>query len=114
MHKSSSTIGTRLRKLREAHGLSCDAVAKAVGVSPSTYRDWEYGRSIQGEPYIRLAAIFNVGIVTLLTGSESKDVQIIHQIDRIQEQLDQLRKSVIDVLEYDLRAEAAANGKSRE
>jgi DNA-binding transcriptional regulator YiaG len=39
-------IGERLREFRKASGLSVTKVASHVGVSESTYRDWEHGRAI--------------------------------------------------------------------
>lgn len=64
------TLGSRLKELREKRNLTVSHVAKAVAVSPSTYRDWEYGRVIKGEPYIKLAEIFEVSLTYLMTGKK--------------------------------------------
>lgn len=62
------TIGSRIQRLRLANDLSVSALARKVGVSPSTLRDWEYGRSIKGEPYLALAANLGVSVHYLLSG----------------------------------------------
>ncbi len=67
-----NTLADRLKKYREAKKMSVSEVAKRVGVSQSTYREWEYGRKIKGEPYLRLAETLGVSLNTLLTGEESK------------------------------------------
>ena len=41
----AETFGTRLRRAREAGGLSQEQVATLAGVSLSTVRNWETGRS---------------------------------------------------------------------
>ena len=61
-------FGKRLKVLRDKRKLSVSVIAEAVGVSPSTYREWEYGRSIKGEPYVTLAEILEVSLTELLTG----------------------------------------------
>lgn len=45
-------FGTRLKRLRSQAGLTAEQVAKKLKFATSTYREWEYGRAIQGEPYI--------------------------------------------------------------
>lgn len=44
--------------------------ALALSVSPSTYREWEYGRAIRGEPYAKIAQIFHVTLSELLLGEK--------------------------------------------
>lgn len=50
----------RLKKFRLRAELSQAEVARRVGVSDSTYRAWEYGSTILGEPYPRIAKAFNI------------------------------------------------------
>lgn len=61
-------IASRLRELRDQRRLSVKDVAQSLGVAESTYRDWEYGRQIKGEPYAKLAQFYNVSLKWLLTG----------------------------------------------
>lgn len=78
------TIGKRLRKFREARGLSVTKVAAFVGVSESTYRDWEQGRAIQGEPYPKLAEVFAVGLTELVVGERSDRDWIFGELEQLE------------------------------
>lgn len=59
------SFGQRLKKLRLRAAFSQKQVAERAGVSASTYRDWEYGKKIKGEPYADLASALNVSITEL-------------------------------------------------
>ncbi len=76
------TLGERLRKLREQRGFSISEISKSISVSPSTYRDWEYGREIKGEPYVRIADYFNVSLNYLLTGRELDIENSLQEVER--------------------------------
>lgn len=67
-----------LKKLRENRKLSIRQTAKLVGVPESTYRDWEYGNAIQGEPYPQIAKAFGITLNELfgVTDDESVDAQL--------------------------------------
>jgi hypothetical protein len=42
-----------------------------IGVPLSTYKEWEYGRRVQGEhAYVRLAEALRLNLRTLLTGEK--------------------------------------------
>ena len=72
--KAPEAFSERLKRLRLHNALSIRDVASALGVSPSTYRAWEYGVQIKGEPYVALAKVFQVGLLELLTG-ESPEIE---------------------------------------
>ncbi|MES2769314.1 MAG: helix-turn-helix transcriptional regulator [Bdellovibrionota bacterium] len=77
------TMGKRLNRLRIKRGLSLKQVAEQLNISASTYRDWEYGKAIQGEPYMDLAKVLNIGIVELMTGSRSQNQDLIRAIQSL-------------------------------
>lgn len=77
------SLGERLRTLRTEKKLSISEVARHVGVSVSTYRDWEYGREIKGEPYLKLATLLNVNLTYLLTGKDSEVFKELEEIESI-------------------------------
>ncbi len=68
------SLGKRLQTFRYLKGLSTREVARQVGVSVSTYRDWENGRSIKGEPYSELARVLGVHVLEVLEGRKPGDV----------------------------------------
>jgi transcriptional regulator with XRE-family HTH domain len=66
----------RLRRLRMQNDLSVKQVANELSIAPSTYREWENGRSIRGEPYVQLAQVFNIEVSELMTGVKSQSLDI--------------------------------------
>jgi transcriptional regulator with XRE-family HTH domain len=65
----------RIKKLREEKKLKVAQVAKSIGVSVSTYRDWEYGREIKGESaYVNLARFYGVSLSYIIQGKEETEV----------------------------------------
>lgn len=80
-------MANRLRSLRLARNLNINEVARAVGVVPSTYRAWELGAEIKGEPYLRLAELFEISLYELLTGQTDSRAAKISEIQRILNEL---------------------------
>lgn len=75
-------FSSRLKELREKRKLRISDIASRLGVSVSTYREWEYGREIKGEPYEKLAEIFDVSISYLMTGKDlSDEILILNEIE---------------------------------
>jgi transcriptional regulator with XRE-family HTH domain len=68
-------MAKRLRRFRTQGGqkMTLNEVAKRVGVPVTTYRDWEYGREIKGEPYLRLSEAFGVSLTELLGGDLTQE-----------------------------------------
>lgn len=75
------TFGKRLHSLRKLKKISVAEISKHVGVSQSTYREWEYGRAIMGEPYILLSEALGVSLVQLMTGEKPVIEQEIEDIE---------------------------------
>lgn len=68
------TFGQRITKLRMQRNLTQREVAEALRIPLSTYKEWEYGRRIQGEgKYVGLSEVFEVSLRTLLTGEPQAD-----------------------------------------
>lgn len=88
------TIHQRMMRLRCAQGLTVKQVAQCAQVPVSTYREWEYGRQIKGEPYIKIAAALNVSVYTLLTGEESPLNEALDKIEEIQKLCRILQKNL--------------------
>lgn len=75
------SLGKRLHRLRSIKNFSQSDVARIIGVSPSTYREWELGREIKGEPYEKLASAFEVSLSELLTGKSSEVEEYLVRIE---------------------------------
>ncbi len=88
-------IGQRMKKRRVELKLLPKDVALRTGVSVSTYREWENGRKISGEPYVKLASALSMNINDLL-GIENTNVQNFAQnLDLLEEQVKIIRSSFI-------------------
>lgn len=69
-------------------------IALIVGVSESTYRDWENGRKIQGEPYEKLADALDMNILELLSVSRKEVSYITKELVEIEKHVKNIRKFV--------------------
>ena len=85
-------IGMRMQRLRVQQDLSVKEVALKAGVPLSTYRDWENGREIKGEPYVKIAEALNVSLYTLMTGESANPSTIYGELDKIEQACRALRK----------------------
>ena len=83
-------ISDVLSKRRKELGRKPSEIAKKIGVSESTYREWENGRRIQGEPYKRISEALEINILTLL---EVESVE--HSF--MQKELKKIEKSVRNI-----------------
>jgi transcriptional regulator with XRE-family HTH domain len=92
------TFHLRLRKLRKDKGLTIKSIAQKIGVPETTYREWEYGRSIRGQPYIILAEVLGVSLHELLGGTESKRTEVIEKFQSIKNAISEFEKVLISLL----------------
>ncbi|MBL7546237.1 MAG: helix-turn-helix transcriptional regulator [Bdellovibrionaceae bacterium] len=96
------TFAKRITKRRKILGLTQKQVSEALGIPLSTYKEWEYGRKIQGESiYVKLSEIFVMDLRTLLTG-ENYEVANTGNIHDGLRQLDEIRKLLLSLLPADL------------
>lgn len=83
----------RLKALREKRGITPKEMAENLGVSLSTYRDWEYGRKILGEPYQKIAEALDIGLNELF-GNEIKSYgEVKNAIDEVRITLNKLERT---------------------
>lgn len=71
----------RLKKYRLTANLTQREAAKKINVPESTYRDWEYGNAIQGEPYPKIAKAFGITLNELFGVSDDESIE--SQLDKI-------------------------------
>ncbi len=98
MRDRNESFHARLCRLRENRGLTQKKVARIVGVPESTYRNWEYGGAIRGQPYVRLAQALEVGLSELLVGSLPRQASLLQIMNEIEVQIRKLRTELIPFL----------------
>lgn len=86
------TLAKRLVRLRKERELSVSAVAQKIGVSTSTYREWEYGRKIRGEPYAQLAQVFDISLSELLLGKNASVGKVVKKLELTERILREVRQ----------------------
>ena len=91
LKKKSLELGLRMRRFRVKQGLSAEEVARRIGVSPSTYRDWESGRPIKGEHYPLICTVLKCGLSELLGTSQTKEIAISEELRKVEESLSVIR-----------------------
>lgn len=81
---SQSTLGQRIRVLRQYAGMTQADLAKAVGLSRSAIAHWETDRDGRVREYLpRLAELFGVPMEVFLTGMASVDARVELTVDEI-------------------------------
>ena len=88
-------ISEKMKKRRITLNLKVKEVAQRIGVAESTYRDWENGRKIQGEPYRLIADALEVSLMELLGIETIKFNQLMFEINELERHVKNIRKIVI-------------------
>lgn len=88
-------MGKRLKRLRMEKKLSIKEVCEKIEVPQSTYREWEYGREIKGEPYVKIAHAFEVSLIELLTGEKPNPQKVFKILEMLEENLRDLRTTIL-------------------
>jgi transcriptional regulator with XRE-family HTH domain len=83
-------MGQRLKQYRTSKGFTAVKVARKLGIAISTYRRWEEGAMISGEPYVKLANIFGVSLHELF-GLETSRKAILDDISEIERLLERIK-----------------------
>jgi transcriptional regulator with XRE-family HTH domain len=88
-------IGKKLEKFRKNKNMTLKEMAKRINVPVSTYRDWEYGREIKGEPYSKIAEILKISLNELFGIEPTKSSEeIIKKLKIIKQQVELIEKNV--------------------
>ncbi len=89
MKTRHSSLPSHLRSLRLAKGWSMKTAAAKIGVPVSTYRDWEYGNSIRGEHYKRIAEVFGISLEELFGDTaKAEKADILKILEELKDRLD--------------------------
>ena len=92
------TLAARLRRLRVTANLSTNEAAELIGVSASTYREWENGRRIRGEPYAKIASAFGISISEVLLGDKVLKFKAIQELEIVEKHLKLLREELFKAI----------------
>jgi transcriptional regulator with XRE-family HTH domain len=95
MTPNAEPIHKRLRRLRERHMLSVAELSRRLNVPQATYRAWEYGRAIQGEPYMAIARALGVSLSELLSGEAPADRALLENLNQAITRLEELRYALL-------------------
>lgn len=91
-----SKMAKKLVALRKSRSYSRKKAAALIGVPETTYREWEYGREIRGEPYSKIAKAFDVSLGDLLDDTPSSfsiETRLMRVIDDLTVIHSEIRKS---------------------
>lgn len=91
------SIAKRLKCLRVQNNLTQAEAATQIGVSPSTYRDWEYGKQIRGEPYERIAQALGVSLTYIIAGKVSQGDEVLTKLRDIERTVETIRKIAVSL-----------------
>lgn len=98
INMKAETFHQRLKRLRLAERLSAIEAAQAIGISSSTYREWENGRGIRGEPYEKIAEVFKVSLVELMLGEKAIRNKAFEELGEIKRHLSRLEEELYKTL----------------
>jgi len=91
---SNIEFGKRLRQFRLDKRLTIEGIAQKINVSPSTYREWESGRAITGNPYAALAQALGVSVHQILGIEDHSRDEILEHLERIEQLTSKLKQMI--------------------
>ena len=83
----------RLKAHRLKKDISASEMARLIGVPITTYRDWEAGREIQGQPYLKISEALGISLYELMTVENPKE-KIVQGIEMIESILKMIKVSL--------------------
>lgn len=90
-----STFGKTLKRIRSDQGLSLSETARRIGVSKSTYHDWEEGRRVLGEPYVKIAEALNTSINELFQIRVTPQEEVLDELRVLINQVEKISKLIM-------------------
>lgn len=87
-------FGRRLKEIRTLKKLSVEQVASALPVAKSTYRDWENGRAVSGQPYIQLAKVLEVSVYELLGVYEPSKEKLTNELQQVEDMIKRIKSEL--------------------
>lgn len=87
-------FGLRLKKLRTDKSLTVKEMAKRAGIPISSYREWEQGRKILGEPYPKMANALGVSLGELFGMQNVEQKEVLGALEEVKFTLYRLEKII--------------------
>lgn len=94
----TDSFGSRLKNLRLKRNMTVVDFAEQIAVPGSTYAEWEAGRQIQGEPYLRIAKACQISLHELFTGGKPQANQLAEKFELIEGQFRDLKIQLLSFL----------------
>lgn len=91
----NNSVGAKISNRRKDLGYSVKKVASEIGISESTYRDWENGRKISGEPYEKIAKALNMPILELVTNQGIRITEIEKEIKNLINSVNNIEQMIV-------------------
>lgn len=92
-------ISKILKERREELGLKVKEIALELEIAESTYREWENGRRIQGEPYLKLSRALSIPLGTLLGLDQSRSLKnLLNEINELEKHVKNIKLNTIQLL----------------
>lgn len=88
------TLAARLKRMRTQKDMSAQQIADLTGIPVTTYREWENGRQILGEPYEKLSKALDVTLFELMTGRKPKNADLFLKLEELEKNLRELRSEL--------------------
>lgn len=84
----------RLKRLRIEKGLTAQAMADAINVPGSTYRDWENGKGLRIPPLEEISQVLAISVIELVTGRQNSRSDVVSSLAAVETQLRQIRIAI--------------------
>lgn len=96
----------RITRRRLELKLTQKQVAAKLGVPLSTYKEWEYGRKIQGETvFLKLSEVLEMDLYTLMSGKISLgNDELPKVLSDLIDHLEKVRKCLVSSFKYERSA----------
>lgn len=94
---STQSMSRKLKELRLRKGFSMREAAKRIGIPETTYREWEYGRAIQGEPYTKIAQVYDIRLNDLFGVTNHHENSLEQNLERLISDLHRIKDQVISL-----------------
>ena len=84
----------RLERIRREKKLTAKAMARAIEVPESTYREWEKGRGMRMPPFQRNSQVLAISVTELITGQQPEWAEVMESLLALERTIAEIRLHV--------------------